>query len=32
MLLFTTFQPATAFGQPTSGRVILTFSKVQVRG
>jgi hypothetical protein len=32
MLLFTTFQPATAFGQPTSGRVILTFSRVQVRG
>ncbi len=32
MLIFTTFQPATAFGQPTSGRVILTFSKVQVRG
>ena len=32
MLLFTTFQPATAFGQPTTGRVILTFSKVQVRG
>jgi hypothetical protein len=32
MLIFTTFQPATAFGQPTSSRVILTFSKVQVRG
>lgn len=32
MLIFTTFQPATAFGQPTSGRVILTFSKVQVKG
>ena len=32
MLLFTTFQPATAFGQPTSGRVILTFSKVLVKG
>jgi predicted anti-sigma-YlaC factor YlaD len=32
MLIFTTFQPATAFGQPTSGRVILTFSKVQVSG
>jgi hypothetical protein len=32
MLIFTTFQPATAFGQPISGRVILTFSKVQVRG
>jgi len=32
MLIFTTFQPATAFGQPISGRVILTFSKVQVKG
>jgi hypothetical protein len=32
MLIFTTFQPATAFGQPTSGRVILTFNKVQVKG
>jgi uncharacterized protein (DUF58 family) len=32
MLIFTTFQPATSFGQPTSGRVILTFSKVQVKG
>ncbi len=32
MLIFTTFQPATAFGQPTTGRVILTFSKVQVKG
>ncbi len=32
MLIFTTFNPATAFGQPTSSRVILTFSKVQVQG
>jgi Putative zinc-finger len=32
MLIFTTFQPATAFGQPTSSRVILTFSGVQVKG
>ena len=32
MLIFTTFHPATAFGQPTSSRVVLTFSKVQVRG
>ena len=32
MLIFATFQPATAFGQPTSSRVILTFSKVQVKG
>jgi hypothetical protein len=32
MLIFTTFQPATAFGRPTSSRVILTFSGVQVKG
>ena len=32
MLIFATFQPATFFGQPTSGRVILTFSRVQVKG
>jgi hypothetical protein len=32
MLLFTTFQPATSFGRPTSGRVILSFSKVMVKG
>jgi hypothetical protein len=32
MLIFTTFHPATAFGQPTASRVILTFSKVQVKG
>ena len=32
MLIFATFHPATAFGQPTASRVVLTFSKVQVRG
>jgi Putative zinc-finger len=32
MLIFTTFHPATAFGQPTASRVILSFSKVQVKG
>ena len=32
MLIFTTFSPATAFGQPTASRVILSFSKVQVKG
>ncbi len=32
MLLFTTFRPATAFGQPTSSRAILSFAKVQVKG
>ena len=32
MLIFTTFHPATAFGQPTASRVILSFSKIQVKG
>lgn len=32
MLIFTTFRPAKAFGQPTSSRAILSFAKVQVKG
>ena len=32
MLIFTTFKPATAFGQPTSGTAILSFSNIQVKG
>ncbi len=32
VLIFTTFRPATSFGQPTSSRAILSFSKIQVRG
>ena len=32
MLIFTTFHPATAFGRPTASRVVLSFSKVQVKG
>lgn len=32
MLIFTSFRPATSFGQPTAGRVVLSFSKVQVKG
>jgi hypothetical protein len=32
MLIFATFQPATAFGRPTASRVVLTFSKVMVKG
>ena len=32
MLIFTTFKPATAFGQPTSGTAVLSFSNVQVKG
>ena len=31
-LILTTFRPATQFGRPTSGRAVLTFSKVNVRG
>ncbi len=32
MLLFTQFKPATSFGLPTSGRAIITFSGINVRG
>lgn len=32
MLLFTVFRPATAFGQPTTGKAVLSFSRVSVRG
>lgn len=32
MLIFTQFRPATSFGQPTSGRAILTFNQVNVKG
>jgi len=32
MLIFTTFHPATTFGRPTASRVILSFSRVQVKG
>ncbi|HYE24610.1 MAG TPA: zf-HC2 domain-containing protein [Clostridia bacterium] len=32
MMLFTVFRPATSFGQPTSGRAILTFSGISVKG
>jgi hypothetical protein len=32
MLIFTVFSPATAFGQPTRGKAILSFSRVNVRG
>jgi anti-sigma factor RsiW len=31
-LIFTTFHPATQLGRPTSGRAVLTFSKINVRG
>lgn len=32
MLIFTQFRPATAFGRPTSGRAVLSFAKVNVKG
>ena len=31
-MIFTVFRPATAFGQPAPGRVVLSFSKVNVKG
>ena len=31
-LIFTTFRPATQLGRPTSGRAVLAFSKINVRG
>lgn len=32
MMIFTVFKPATSFGQPTSGRAILSFAKINVKG
>jgi len=32
MLIFAIFRPATSFGRPTSGRVVLSFSHVNVKG
>jgi hypothetical protein len=32
MMIFTMFRPATSFGRPTTGRVVLSFSHVNVRG
>jgi hypothetical protein len=32
MLVFTTFRPAMSMGVPTSGRAVLSFSKISVRG
>jgi hypothetical protein len=31
-LIFTTFRPATSMGRPTSGRAVLSFSKINVKG
>lgn len=32
MLIFTQFRPATAFGRPTTGRAVLSFAAVNVKG
>ena len=32
MLIFTIFRPATSFGRPTTGRVVLSFSNINVKG
>jgi len=32
MLIFAIFRPATSFGRPTAGRVVLSFSHINVRG
>jgi hypothetical protein len=32
MLIFTQFRPATSFGMPTTGRVVLSFAKINVKG
>jgi hypothetical protein len=32
VLIFTTFRPALSMGRPTTGRAVLSFSKVSVRG
>jgi len=32
IMIFTTFQPATMFGVPTSGRAVLSFAKINVGG
>ena len=32
ILIFTVFRPATSFGRPTTGRAVLTFSNVNVKG
>jgi len=32
MMIFTTFRPAMTMGRPTSGRAVLSFSKISVKG
>ena len=32
LLIFTTFRPALSMGRPTTGRAVLSFSKISVKG
>jgi hypothetical protein len=32
ILIFTTFRPALSMGRPTSGRAVISFSKISVKG
>jgi hypothetical protein len=32
IMIFTTFRPATSFGVPTSGRAVISFAKINVKG
>lgn len=32
MMIFTIFRPATSFGRPTTGRIVLSFSQIDVKG
>jgi len=32
LLVFAQFRPATAFGRPTTGRVVLSFARINVKG
>ncbi len=32
VLIFTTFRPALSMGRPTSGRAVISFSKISVKG
>jgi hypothetical protein len=32
LLIFTTFRPALSMGVPTSGRAVISFSKISVKG
>ena len=32
LLVFAQFRPATAFGRPTSGHLVLSFARINVKG